>query len=396
MRILLVYYQDRRVMGGALSILETTAEELSKLGHDIDILFVYKRFESIGDNTRFRSLYLNAKSAMDILAILRFVLLLRRGGYSVVHFVDSMNILSIVSCIVHRCTVLHVHGREWGIPLYLFWLSWIKARMSAASIAITYGAKRSLIERGVSPANKISVIPNAVHHRFFDVKRTILTKQARATINNEVILGFGARHEKYKSPEEAIRLLQWLPDNYKLLLAGEGKQTIFLRQIVRSLQLEQRVEFIGTIADMTGFYSAIDYYLFFSQYEPFGLVIAEAMACGVPVVGLRGEGEFFEPEYPLVDSSTALLLPRVDPFLSSDEISSSVELRRLAVEIMTLHTNSIKRAYMIDSARKRVETCFHPARYGRDLEAFYRVICGESSEPSLPHYPNQIMSISSG
>lgn len=390
MRILLVSYQDRRSMGGALSILETTAEALSSLGHDVDVLFVYKGIESIGANSAFRVIHLESRSALDILAISRFIRLLKREQYSVVHFIDPINILSIISCLVHSCTVLHVHGREWGIPIHLYWLSKIKSRMSAASIAITYGAKRSLVERGVSVASKVSVIPNAVHHRFFDLRQSVNFMKVRSRNSNKVVLGFGARHNNCKSPEEAIRLLQWLPGNYSLLIAGEGDQTSFLKNLVSDLRLEQRVNFIGTIADMTHFYADIDYYLFFSKYEPFGLVIAESMVCGVPVVGLCGEGEYFEPEYPLVDSSTALLLPRLDPFIGLDDISTARELEILAEEIMSLEGDSARRIQMIQNAQTRVETFFHPRRFGADLESFYRVVCGEENFPPLPHYPRRM------
>lgn len=387
MRILLVSYQDRRSMGGALSILETIADEMSRLGYDVEILFVYKGFESIGNSKRFKVLYLRAHSAIDIAAIARFLRLLKNGKHSIVHFVDPINVLSVVSCLAHPRTVLHVHGREWGVPLHLYWISKIKSRMCAATIAITSGVKRSLVERGISAANKVSVIPNSVHRRFLDIMRETAPIQTRLRSDDRIVLGFGARHNKCKSPEEAIRLLRWLPDNYTLLIAGEGEQTPYLKNLVASMNLASRVEFIGTVADMSHFYAVIDYYLFFSKYEPFGLVIAEAMACGVPVLGFRGEGEYFEPEYPLVDSSTALLLPRSDPFLGLDEIASPSELEALAVAICSLEHDSIKRGRMVQNALVRVQTYFSPWRFAADLESFYQAVCGNTLSTPLPHYP---------
>jgi len=59
-----------------------------------------------------------------------------------------------------------------------------------------------------------------------------------------------------------------------------------IMQIVKELDLEQRVTFTGHVSDedLPGVYSAADLFVFPSLYEGFGLPPLEAMACGTPVV----------------------------------------------------------------------------------------------------------------
>ncbi len=71
-----------------------------------------------------------------------------------------------------------------------------------------------------------------------------------------------------------------------------------LRALVSSLGLESRVGFTGFVQDSATAMRALDMVVHAStDPEPFGLVIAEAMACGKPIVASRagGAAELTEP-----------------------------------------------------------------------------------------------------
>jgi glycosyltransferase involved in cell wall biosynthesis len=67
------------------------------------------------------------------------------------------------------------------------------------------------------------------------------------------------------------------------------------------------------LADMSPAYAAMDAFLFLSRLEPFGLVIAEAMASRVPVFGLGGEGAYRDALYPLITQENAVFVERASP-----------------------------------------------------------------------------------
>ena len=64
-----------------------------------------------------------------------------------------------------------------------------------------------------------------------------------------------------------------------------------LRELARSLGLEDRIGFTGFVQDSSAAMRSLDIVVHAStDPEPFGLVIAEAMACGKPVVVSRAGG----------------------------------------------------------------------------------------------------------
>ncbi|PIE57781.1 MAG: glycosyl hydrolase family 1 [Desulfobulbus propionicus] len=65
-------------------------------------------------------------------------------------------------------------------------------------------------------------------------------------------------------------------DRFELIIVGDA--------VRRSRTLASHVRCIGYVDDMATLYRAVDYVILPSHYEPFGLVIAESLACGTPVI----------------------------------------------------------------------------------------------------------------
>lgn len=103
------------------------------------------------------------------------------------------------------------------------------------------------------------------------------------------VIGTAARLIEEKNLERAIQAFQKVSQRFSEVkltwrIAGRGPLTEKLQQLAK--QLEAKVEFIGFqgYADMPKFYEGIDLYWQPSWYEPWGLVINEAMASGRPVL----------------------------------------------------------------------------------------------------------------
>jgi UDP-glucose:(heptosyl)LPS alpha-1,3-glucosyltransferase len=69
----------------------------------------------------------------------------------------------------------------------------------------------------------------------------------------------------------------------RLMAVGSGDQPRF-RALVRQLGLESKVVLAPHTREIVPYFQAADVFLFPTLYEPFGLVILEAMACGLPSV----------------------------------------------------------------------------------------------------------------
>lgn len=79
------------------------------------------------------------------------------------------------------------------------------------------------------------------------------------------------------------RIQQEVPS--RLLLVGDGPEYSRIVELVRELKLEKIVHFLGKQKNIPELLSAADLKLLLSEKESFGLVLLEAMACGVPCIG---------------------------------------------------------------------------------------------------------------
>lgn len=87
-----------------------------------------------------------------------------------------------------------------------------------------------------------------------------------------------------------------LVEEVELLVVGRLPGSPFPR-IARSLGVAERVHFLGYRKDVPNIMRACDFMVFPTRYEPFGLVILEAVASGLPVITskIAGASELLDP-----------------------------------------------------------------------------------------------------
>ena len=84
---------------------------------------------------------------------------------------------------------------------------------------------------------------------------------------------------------DAVASIRELP--WRLTILGEGPDESKLIEQARALDLSDRVDFPGFIANPYPWLAAADLFVLSSRWEGFGHVIGEAMALGTPVLSTR-------------------------------------------------------------------------------------------------------------
>jgi glycosyltransferase involved in cell wall biosynthesis len=95
------------------------------------------------------------------------------------------------------------------------------------------------------------------------------------------------RFDKLKGFSRLIALFGAMKDrlpDWDLVIVGDGEDRALLEAQVAEAKLGQRVFFPGWVADMESVFRAGDLFVFPSVSEGFALVLAEAMACGLPCI----------------------------------------------------------------------------------------------------------------
>lgn len=96
-----------------------------------------------------------------------------------------------------------------------------------------------------------------------------------------------SRLVKKNGVKDIVEALVFLPKQYKLVVAGQGKLEKSLKSKVTNLKLEDRVIFVGFISHelLPLYLKASDIFVRPSLSEGLGNSFLEAMAAGIPVVG---------------------------------------------------------------------------------------------------------------
>jgi len=131
----------------------------------------------------------------------------------------------------------------------------------------------------------IHVVKNGINVEQFCPGDPVVARYALDLPKNAKIIGSSGRLESVKGHRKLIEAMRFFADtNIHLAIAGQGSLDVELKELTRSLSLENRVHFLGQVDNMTQFYRAIDVFCLPSLREGMPLAPLEAQACGVPAV----------------------------------------------------------------------------------------------------------------
>lgn len=134
---------------------------------------------------------------------------------------------------------------------------------------------------------EIDVIYNFVDEREYYRKPELQLKEDYGIGEDESVLIHISNFRRVKRVTDVIRTFANVREKgaAKLLLVGDGPEYSVCHQLVRDMDLENDVLFLGKQENVSELLSISDLKLLLSEKESFGLVLLEAMACGVPCIG---------------------------------------------------------------------------------------------------------------
>lgn len=200
---------------------------------------------------------------------------------------------------VHGAThFVYPQLRPWYDIKYWKTLTLAAARNGDQMVAVSDSDKRNLVYWAGIPEEKITVINLAAAPRF----RVIDDPERKARVRERLGLHFpfilfSGRVDPYKNIIGMIRAyalsIKMNDTGHRLVVAGDkrGYQSSRVYDLIRDLGLTSRVFFTGHLhEDLEVVYNLADLFFFPSLYESFGLVLVEAMACGLPIVSTKVSG----------------------------------------------------------------------------------------------------------
>lgn len=190
-------------------------------------------------------------------------------------------------------------------------------------IAPSAGLKEVLINLGVD--SPIDVIPNGVDVQPFQSVEKPIPRKDLGFDENDLLLTYMGRIGPEKNLPFLLRAFAGIAmtyDNVNLLILGDGPERENLEDRVRVMGMNERVKFTGMIpySELPAYMATADVFVTASVTEVHPLSVIEALASGLPVVGIvsPGVGDIVK------DGETGLLAPKEDLAVFTAKISRIV------------------------------------------------------------------------
>jgi glycosyltransferase involved in cell wall biosynthesis len=226
----------------------------------------------------------------------------------------------------------------------------IKCAGIAAAFCPTLDLRRHAIEQGL-PESSAYHVPYMVD---------VPAEPRRHAWRTPPIIGAMGRFVGKKGFDVFINGLARLQANgtaFRAILAGDGPERGALERLAVERRLGDVLSFPGWVTDKPAFFADIDLFCLPSHHEPFGIVLIEAMAHGLPIVATDSEG----PTEILHDGIDGMIVPRGD-------------VVRLAQVLGGLIADRDNAATLAGNAYRHVRTTYDVPRVGARLDLAVREI----------------------
>jgi glycosyltransferase involved in cell wall biosynthesis len=214
-------------------------------------------------------------------------------------------------------------------------------------IAPSAGLKEVLINLGVE--SSIEVIPNGVDvHPFRSVEKPI-SRQELGFADEDILLTYMGRVSPEKNLPFLLRAFAGIAktyDNVSLVIIGDGPERENLEDRVRVMGMNERVKFTGMIpySKLPAYMASADVFATASVTEVHPLSVIEALASGLPVVGIQSPGVGDTVE----DGVTGYLAPEEDLAVFTAKLSRIITDHE-ARKQMSINAREVSLTYSIEN-----------------------------------------------
>jgi len=272
--------------GGAETQVVSLLLELKRRGHDVRLISLTPPVDLtlplINHEIPVISLEMTTKLSLPLAAI-KLVKCIKAHSPDIVHghmFHANILVRLIRPFIGNTPLICTAHSVREGGRLR-DWAYRLTNHFSDLNTVVSNAARSRFVNDKVFPENKTLTVYNCVDTEHFTPLERDKNKKFRWVAVGRLV--------DVKNHSILLKAMEELLDS-ELHIIGEGNQRESLQNYIDSHGLTERVTLCGKKDDVVYDYQHADGFVLTSDYEGFALVVAEAMACGLPVVSTRCGG----------------------------------------------------------------------------------------------------------
>lgn len=318
----LIFYTTSLSGGGAERVWVVLASTLAERGHDVTMVVDFAADENRGFLApEVPLVVLGYGHVRAVIALMG--LIVRRRPDLVLSAIGGSDIKAVVASMLTgrwRRVITTYHGyleNETGLFGWIhFHLARPLSRLSAATVCVSDGLRRNVVEQWHGLADRCVRIYNPISVRGSDPGLTRDMLAAREPI----ILGVG-RLVPVKGFDMLVRAFGRMNDRTaRLVILGQGPEHDAILDEARRCGVADRVELPGYVAEPWEWYARARCFALSSKVEAFGNVVVEALAHGLPVVATPCDG----PSEILTDVHLGVVLPDRDEGAFADALDAAI------------------------------------------------------------------------
>jgi len=217
--------------------------------------------------------------------------------FDVIHAHDWMTFRAGIEArkVSGKPLINHVHSTEfdrgggWSVNQMVYDIEKTGVREADQVIAVSNRTRQTIVNNYSIPAEKISVVYNAI-----DTCDFTIDKSAKHRLKRKTVLFLG-RITMQKGPEYFLQAAREVLDkepDVTFVMTGNGDMMHRMVKLAADLNIGHKVLFTGFLSglDLDRIYDMADLYVMPSVSEPFGITPLEAMSHEVPVIMSKQSG----------------------------------------------------------------------------------------------------------
>ncbi len=177
---------------------------------------------------------------------------------------------------------------EWNLAEKLFWVYFrVLLHRADAVTTLTDAIGRELLQHAPD-IRLLETVPIGIELERFALDIDGSEVRRRFGVEGKRVMLHVARISYEKNMELVLNAMRHMEEDVVLMMVGSGPAEPMVRSLVEELGIEDRVVFTGYVPyeELHKYYAAADGLVIASKFETQGLVVIEAMACGVPVAAI--------------------------------------------------------------------------------------------------------------
>ena len=287
-------------IGGSGLIATQLGLGLASMGHEIHFISSARPFklQANNDNVYIHtaepiyyplfsdSLYTFSLTAKIVEVVEQYKLDIVHAHYSIPH---SLCVFLASEIVTRKFpTVTTIHGTDVTVigqdkPLYP--LNQFSINQSSRVTTVS-AYQREYIKTNFDISKSIEVIHNFIDLDEFSPRQACSALRKTLANDDEKIVMHVSNFRPVKNIQAVLRSFKRLQDgvNARLVLIGSGPETTSVQQECQASGIVDKVSFVGDVAEIAPYIAIADCVIQPSHTESFGMVLLEAMACGVATI----------------------------------------------------------------------------------------------------------------